>query len=69
MMDSYPSSLFKISIFHLDSLDIHAMVHHASNHVPYHIDDSGWMLRWEVSMRRIVKFNCGWGCMISHKHR
>lgn len=69
VVDLNPSSLYKLNVSHLDSPDFRALVHRVWNLVPRPIGDRGWLLWWEVAIRRTVKFMRGWGHMIARKRR
>jgi len=67
VVDSKPSSLFRLIISHLESTDFEALVHSVWNLVPRPRGGKEWLLWWQATIHHIVKFKRGWGCMIAHK--
>ena len=66
---SEPYTLFKINVFHLESVDLHALFYSIFNLFPRPQGNSGWILWWEETIRHYVNFMRGWVCMIAQKHR
>jgi hypothetical protein len=59
VVDSKPSSLFNISVSHLESVYLKSLVHSVWNLVPCPRGDKGWILWWDVTIFHNVNLNRG----------
>ena len=60
VLDSKPSTLFKLNVSHLDSLNFRAVIHIVCNLVPRPCGHRGWLLWWEATIHHTLKFIRGW---------